>query len=81
MLVQGGIDRAINRAGTKDFWKLSRGHKLRAQTRRYVAKFSCSNAYRKSRAVWFRQAQIGDDKPARRQGKPVVAYIRPMHLF
>ena len=35
----GGVDRAINRAGTTDFWELSRSGKLRLQTRQYVARF------------------------------------------
>ena len=35
----GGVDKAINKARTNDFWELSRRQKLKAQTRRYVAKF------------------------------------------
>lgn len=34
-----GLDRAITKAGSRDFWEISRSKSIREQTRRYVAKF------------------------------------------
>ena len=49
----GGIDRAINRAGTRDFWELARRGKLRTQTKNYVARFTAVSLMLKEPDKYF----------------------------